>query len=114
MHAIQAQLGHSSFATTSIYLQHVAPAELVKAMRSRPAIQRLESGSTLRGYPGQLGCEMTHWRFTVGAGAQHSSACSGAAHMPTQPGCAWRRSASRVFPGGPRPMESGLEGRGCQ
>ncbi len=37
MNAIQAQLGHSSLATTSIYLQHVAPAELVKAMRGRPA-----------------------------------------------------------------------------
>jgi integrase len=32
MNAIQAQLGHSSLATTSRYLAHIAPAELVKAM----------------------------------------------------------------------------------
>ena len=35
MNAIQAQLGHSSLATTSSYLAHIAPAELVKAMQAR-------------------------------------------------------------------------------
>jgi len=35
MNLIQAQLGHSSLATTSRYLAHIAPAELVKAMRMR-------------------------------------------------------------------------------
>ena len=30
-----AQLGHSSLATTSRYLAHIAPAELVKAMQAR-------------------------------------------------------------------------------
>ena len=35
MNAIQAQLGHSSLATTSRYLAHIAPAELVKAMQAR-------------------------------------------------------------------------------
>lgn len=32
---IQAQLGHSSLATTSVYLAHIAPKELVDRMRSR-------------------------------------------------------------------------------
>ena len=35
MNLIQAQLGHSSLATTSRYLAHIAPAELVKAMQAR-------------------------------------------------------------------------------
>ena len=35
MNAIQAQRGHSSLATTSRYLAHIAPAELVKAMQAR-------------------------------------------------------------------------------
>ena len=35
MNAIQAQLGHSSLATTSRDLAHIAPAELVKAMQAR-------------------------------------------------------------------------------
>ena len=35
MNAIQAQLGHASLATTSRYLAHIAPAELVKAMQVR-------------------------------------------------------------------------------
>jgi site-specific recombinase XerD len=33
---ISAQLGHESIATTAIYLQHIAPKDLVAAMRSRP------------------------------------------------------------------------------
>ena len=37
MNLIQAQLGHSSLATTSRYLAHIAPAPLIEAMRSRPA-----------------------------------------------------------------------------
>jgi len=32
---IQAQRGHSSLATTSRYLAHIAPAELVKAIQAR-------------------------------------------------------------------------------
>lgn len=35
MNAIQAQLGHSSLATTSKYLAHIAPTALVEAMRAR-------------------------------------------------------------------------------
>ena len=35
MNLIQAQLGHSSLATTSRYLAHIAPAELVHAMQAR-------------------------------------------------------------------------------
>lgn len=35
MNLIQAQLGHSSLATTSRYLAHIAPQELVEAMKSR-------------------------------------------------------------------------------
>jgi integrase len=34
---IQAQLGHSSLATTSRYLAHIAPRELIEAMQKRPA-----------------------------------------------------------------------------
>ncbi len=34
---IQAQLGHASLAVTSTYLAHIAPAQLIEAMRSRPA-----------------------------------------------------------------------------
>jgi site-specific recombinase XerD len=33
---IQAQLGHASLAVTSTYLAHIAPAQLIEAMRSRP------------------------------------------------------------------------------
>jgi site-specific recombinase XerD len=36
---IQAQLGHSSLAVTSTYLAHIAPAQLVEAIRSRPAFR---------------------------------------------------------------------------
>ncbi len=36
-HAIQAQLGHASLAVTSTYLTHIAPAQLVEAMRTLPA-----------------------------------------------------------------------------
>jgi site-specific recombinase XerD len=35
MNVVQAQLGHSSLATTSRYLAHIAPAQLIEAMRSR-------------------------------------------------------------------------------
>ena len=35
MNLIQAQLGHSSLATTSRYLAHIAPQELVSAMQGR-------------------------------------------------------------------------------
>ncbi len=35
MNLIQAQLGHSSLATTSRYLAHIAPAQLVEAMKAR-------------------------------------------------------------------------------
>jgi site-specific recombinase XerD len=35
MNLIQAQLGHASLATTSRYLAHVAPAQLIAAMRAR-------------------------------------------------------------------------------
>jgi site-specific recombinase XerD len=35
MNLIQAQLGHSSLATTSRYLAHIAPAQLIEAMRAR-------------------------------------------------------------------------------
>ena len=35
LNVIQAQLGHSNAATTSRYLQHIAPQELVQAMRKR-------------------------------------------------------------------------------
>ena len=34
---IQAQLGHSNLGTTSRYLAHIAPAELIEAMKKRPA-----------------------------------------------------------------------------
>jgi site-specific recombinase XerD len=36
MNVIQQQLGHSSLATTSRYLQHVHPLQVVEAMQSRP------------------------------------------------------------------------------
>lgn len=36
MNLIQAQLGHSNLGTTSRYLAHIAPAELVRVIRSRP------------------------------------------------------------------------------
>ena len=39
MNAIQAQLGHSSLATTNRYLAHIAPQELIEAMRARPAFE---------------------------------------------------------------------------
>jgi site-specific recombinase XerD len=35
MNLIQAQLGHTSLATTSRYLAHIAPAQLIQAMRAR-------------------------------------------------------------------------------
>ena len=35
MNLIQAQLGHTSLATTSRYLAHIAPAQLIAAMRER-------------------------------------------------------------------------------
>jgi site-specific recombinase XerD len=35
MNVIQAQLGHTSLATTSRYLAHIAPAQLIAAMRAR-------------------------------------------------------------------------------
>jgi integrase len=35
MNVIQAQLGHSSLATTSRYLAHVAPQHVVEAMKAR-------------------------------------------------------------------------------
>ena len=35
MNLIQAQLGHGSLATTDRYLRHVAPAQLIEAMRAR-------------------------------------------------------------------------------
>ena len=35
MNLIQAQLGHSSLATTSRYLAHIGPAQLIQAMRAR-------------------------------------------------------------------------------
>lgn len=35
MNLIQAQLGHASLATTSSYLAHIAPAQLIEAMRAR-------------------------------------------------------------------------------
>ena len=35
MNLIQAQLGHASLATTSRYLAHIAPAQLIEAMRAR-------------------------------------------------------------------------------
>ena len=35
MNLIQAQLGHSSLATTNRYLAHIAPAQLIEAMRVR-------------------------------------------------------------------------------
>jgi len=35
MNLIQTQLGHSSLSTTSRYLQHIAPAQLIQAMRAR-------------------------------------------------------------------------------
>ena len=35
MNLIQAQLGHSSLATTSRYLDHIAPTQLVEAIRAR-------------------------------------------------------------------------------
>jgi integrase len=35
LNLIQQQLGHCSLATTSRYLDHIAPAELINAMQSR-------------------------------------------------------------------------------
>jgi integrase len=35
MNVIQAQLGHTSLATTDRYIRHIAPAELVAAMQAR-------------------------------------------------------------------------------
>lgn len=35
LNLIQAQLGHESLATTDKYLRHIAPEELVKAMKAR-------------------------------------------------------------------------------
>jgi site-specific recombinase XerD len=35
MNLIQAQLGHASLATTNRYLAHIAPAQLIEAMRAR-------------------------------------------------------------------------------
>jgi integrase len=35
LNLVQAQLGHSSLATTDGYLRHIAPEELVKAMKAR-------------------------------------------------------------------------------
>jgi integrase len=35
MNLIQAQLGHTSLATTSRYPAHIAPAQLIAAMRAR-------------------------------------------------------------------------------
>jgi site-specific recombinase XerD len=35
LNLVQAQLGHSSLATTDRYLRHIAPAQLIEAMRSR-------------------------------------------------------------------------------
>jgi len=35
MNAIQAQLGHSSLATTSRYLDHIAPQQLIEVMKGR-------------------------------------------------------------------------------
>lgn len=37
MNLIQSQLGHSSLATTSRYLAHIQPQQLIDAMRDRPA-----------------------------------------------------------------------------
>lgn len=39
VNVIQAQLGHSSLATTSRYLAHIAPQELIEAIQKRPAWQ---------------------------------------------------------------------------
>jgi integrase len=35
MNLIQAQLGHASLATTNRYLAHIAPVQLIEAMRAR-------------------------------------------------------------------------------
>jgi integrase len=35
MNVIQAQLGHSTLGTTSRYLAHIAPAEVIKVMQGR-------------------------------------------------------------------------------
>ena len=35
LNLIQKQLGHSSVATTSQYLDHIAPRQVIEAMRSR-------------------------------------------------------------------------------
>jgi integrase/recombinase XerD len=35
MNVIQAQLGHSNLGTTSRYLAHIAPAEVIRAMQRR-------------------------------------------------------------------------------
>jgi len=35
MNLIQQQLGHSSLATTSRYLDHIEPAQLIQAVQSR-------------------------------------------------------------------------------
>jgi integrase len=35
MNAIQAQLGHSSLATTDRYIRHIEPHELIETMRAR-------------------------------------------------------------------------------
>jgi integrase len=35
MNLIQAQLGHSSLATTDRYIRHIEPSEVIEAMRAR-------------------------------------------------------------------------------
>jgi integrase len=35
LNLVQAQLGHSSLATTDRYLRHIAPAQLIERMRGR-------------------------------------------------------------------------------
>lgn len=39
MNLIQKQLGHSSLRTTTIYLDHIAPAELINSMRNREPLE---------------------------------------------------------------------------
>jgi integrase len=34
MNVIQAQLGHSSLATTDLYIRHIAPTEVIAAVKS--------------------------------------------------------------------------------
>lgn len=43
MNVIQAQLGHADLGTTSTYLNHIAPTQLVNAMQGRPAWKEDES-----------------------------------------------------------------------